>query len=46
MNNVLLNKTTTIDRCVKRIHEVNDGNSANLTDFTNWTVYKCLCPRI
>lgn len=34
MNDVILNKTTTIERCVKRIHEVYDGNPANLTDFT------------
>ena len=34
MNDVLLNKTTTIERCVKRIHEVYQGNPANLKDFT------------
>ncbi|MBP2242012.1 uncharacterized protein YutE (UPF0331/DUF86 family) [Cytobacillus eiseniae] len=34
MNDVILNKTTTIERCVKRIHEVYAGNRANLKDFT------------
>lgn len=34
MNDVILNKTVTIERCVKRIHEVYEGNSANLADFT------------
>lgn len=34
MNDVILNKTTTIERCIKRIHEVYEGNPANLTDFT------------
>lgn len=34
MNDVILNKTTTIERCVKRIHEVYEGNPANLADFT------------
>lgn len=34
MNDIILNKTTTIERCVKRIHEVYEGNSKNLTDFT------------
>lgn len=34
MNDVLLNKVTTIERCVKRIHEVYEGNPENLTDFT------------
>lgn len=34
MNDVILNKTTTIERCVKRIYEVYEGNPANLTDFT------------
>lgn len=34
MNDVLLNKVTTIERCVKRIHEVYEGNPENLSDFT------------
>jgi uncharacterized protein YutE (UPF0331/DUF86 family) len=34
MNDVILNKVTTIERCVKRIHEVYEGNSENLSDFT------------
>lgn len=34
MNDVLLNKTMIIERCVKRIHEVYEGNPENLTDFT------------
>ncbi|WP_400195356.1 type VII toxin-antitoxin system HepT family RNase toxin [Lysinibacillus telephonicus] len=34
MNDVILNKTMTIERCVKRIHEVYEGNPVNLTDFT------------
>ena len=34
MNDVLLNKVTTIKRCVKRIHEVYEGNPVNLSDFT------------
>lgn len=34
MNDVILNKTATIERCVKRIHEVYEGNPSNLTDFT------------
>lgn len=34
MNDVLLNKTATIERCVLRIHEVYEGNPANLKDFT------------
>ena len=34
MNDVILNKTTTIERCVKRIQEVYEGNPANLADFT------------
>lgn len=34
MNDVILNKATTIERCVKRIHEVYEDNPANLTDFT------------
>lgn len=34
MNDVILNKTTTIERCVHRIHEVYEGNPENLTDFT------------
>ena len=34
MNDIILNKTTTIERCLKRIHEVYEGNPANLKDFT------------
>lgn len=34
MNDVILNKTTTIERCVNRIHEVYAGNPNNLEDFT------------
>jgi uncharacterized protein YutE (UPF0331/DUF86 family) len=34
MNDVILNKITTIERCLKRIHEVYAGNSDNLSDFT------------
>lgn len=34
VNDVLLNKTTTIERCVNRIHEVYAGNPENLKDFT------------
>lgn len=34
MNDVILNKTTTIERCVNRIHEVYEGNPENLKDFT------------
>lgn len=34
MNDVILNKTTSIERCLKRIYEVYEGNPSNLTDFT------------
>lgn len=34
MNDIILNKTTTIERCVNRIHEVYEGNPENLKDFT------------
>ena len=34
MNDVILNKTTTIERCVNRINEVYEGNPDNLKDFT------------
>lgn len=34
MNDVILNKTVTIERCVQRIHDVYEGNPENLTDFT------------
>ncbi|AOV09092.1 type VII toxin-antitoxin system HepT family RNase toxin [Sporosarcina ureilytica] len=34
MNDVILNKITTIERCVNRIDEVYEGNPANLSDFT------------
>ena len=33
-NEVILNKISTIERCVKRICEVYAGNPANLKDFT------------
>lgn len=34
MNDVILNKTMTIERCINRIHEVYAGNRDNLNDFT------------
>ena len=34
MNDVILNKTATIERCVKRIHEVYEDNPDTLTDYT------------
>jgi uncharacterized protein YutE (UPF0331/DUF86 family) len=34
MNDVILNKVTTIERCLKRIHEVYAGNPENLSDLT------------
>ena len=34
MNDVLLSKVATIERCVKRIHEVYEGNRNNLSDYT------------
>ena len=34
MNDVILNKITTIERCVNRIHKVYEGNPENLKDFT------------
>jgi len=34
MNDVILNKTTTIERCIHRIQEVYAGNPENLKDFT------------
>ena len=34
MYDVILNKITTIERCVNRIHEVYAGNPKNLEDFT------------
>ena len=34
MNDVILNKITTIERSVNRIHEVYEGNPDNLKDFT------------
>lgn len=34
MNDVILNKTTTIERCVNRIHDVYEGKPENLSDFT------------
>lgn len=34
MNDVILNKTATIERCLKRIYEVYDHNPENLKDFT------------
>lgn len=34
MNDVILNKTAMIERCINRIHEVYEGNPDNLKDFT------------
>lgn len=34
MNDVILNKVTTIERCIKRVHEVYEGNPEHLHDFT------------
>ncbi|WP_106495743.1 type VII toxin-antitoxin system HepT family RNase toxin [Lentibacillus sp. Marseille-P4043] len=34
MNEVVLNKVTTIERCIHRIHEVYENNPKNLKDFT------------
>ena len=34
MNDVILNKTTTIERCIKRIHGAYEGNPEDLTDHT------------
>jgi len=34
MNDVILNKTSTIERCVNRIHEVYAGDPENLKDIT------------
>ena len=34
MNDIILNKTATIERCVKRIHEVYEGNPDTLSDYT------------
>lgn len=34
MNDVIINKTTTIERCVNRIHEVYENNPENLKDIT------------
>lgn len=34
MNDVILNKTTTIERCLNRIHDVYGSNPENLSDFT------------
>lgn len=34
MNDIILNKVSTIERCVRRIHEVYDGKRENLSDFT------------
>ncbi len=34
MNDVILNKIATIERCVKRIHEVYEGNPDTLSDYT------------
>ncbi|UPM52600.1 type VII toxin-antitoxin system HepT family RNase toxin [Gottfriedia acidiceleris] len=33
-NQVILNKISTIERCIKRINEVYDNNPSNLNDFT------------
>ena len=34
VNDIILNKITTIERCLNRIHEVYEGNPENLSDFT------------
>lgn len=34
MNDVIINKITTIERCVNRIHEVYENNPENLKDIT------------
>ncbi|TCI42832.1 MULTISPECIES: DUF86 domain-containing protein [Exiguobacterium] len=34
MNDVVLNKVTTIERCLQRIHDVYDDNPDHLNDFT------------
>lgn len=34
MNDVLLNKVAVIERCIKRINDVYEGNPENLTDYT------------
>jgi len=34
MNDVVINKVAVIERCLKRIHEVYEGNPENLTDYT------------
>lgn len=34
MNDVVLSKTTTIERCINRIHEVYAGDPNNLKDYT------------
>lgn len=34
MNDVVLNKVTTIERCIKRINEVYEGSNKNVEDFT------------
>jgi uncharacterized protein YutE (UPF0331/DUF86 family) len=34
MNDVILNKITTIERCINRIEEVYEGNPENLSNFT------------
>lgn len=34
VNEVILNKVTTIERCIKRVKEVYDQNPENLADFT------------
>ena len=34
MNDIILNKIATIERCMKRIHEVYEGNPDTLTDYT------------
>lgn len=34
MNDIIINKTTIIERCVNRIYEVYENNPENLLDFT------------
>ena len=34
MNDVFINKVSTMERCIKRVHEVYQGNPENLKDYT------------
>lgn len=40
MNDVILNKTTIIERCVKRIYEVYEGDPEHLTDIYKARQYR------